>query len=422
MSEAAYDLHTQESASFATAGEALAPRINIETFCTSPEFAEACQAAAIDRRMAKTNVRVEMGGADAAAKRFASVATPHLIVVESAEGGFNMFGELEALAAVCDEDTKVIVAGPSNDVTIYRELLRQGVSEYLVTPCSAVQLIDAVTTIFGDPEQAPTAKVISVFGVKGGVGSSILAHNLSWAMSVFSERETLLVDMDVEFGTAALDFNVEAKHSVVDALSDLDGLDEMKLARLIYSQSDNLKLLPAPAAVHTKVEASEDGVLTLLDTVRVACDTAVLDLPHCWTPGIRTAMLQSNEIVLVATPDLASLRNLKTAYDYLTNARRNDAPPKIVLNQTGVPKRPEIPARDFADIVGAPLDLEIPFDAALFGAALNNGQMLAEVQKKHKIIDMVDDFSKRLLGMKAASAPKSSAFDLKSIIGSLGKS
>ena len=421
MSEAAQDLHAQDNGEYRLGGEMLAPRINIEAFCSSPDFAAACQGAAIDRRMAKTNFRVAMGGAEAAAKRFADLATPHLIIVESVEGGFNMFGELESLAAVCDEDTKVIVTGPSNDVTIYRELLRQGVSEYLVTPCSAVQIIDAVTGIFATPDDAPIAKVISVFGVKGGVGSSILAHNLAWAMSTYSDRETLLVDMDLEFGTAALDFNVEAKHSIADALSDLDGLDEMKLARLIYPQNEKLKLLPAPAAVHTRIEAGEDGVMTLLDTVRMSCDTAVFDLPHGWSSGVRTALLQSNEIVLVATPDLASLRNLKTAYDFLSNERRNDVAPKIVLNQTGVPKRPEIPGKDFAEIVGAPLDLEIPFDAALFGAALNNGQMLSEVQKKHKIIDMVDDFAKRLLGMKPTVAPTSSGFDLKEILKSLSK-
>ena len=81
----------------------------------------------------------------------------------------------------------------------------------------------------------------------------------------------------------------------------------------------------------------------------------------------------------MATPDLASLRNAKNIIELIKSARPNDAPPRLVINQVGVPKRPEIPAKDFAETMGVDPVAVLPFDPALFGQAANNGQMLIEI-------------------------------------------
>ena len=380
--------------------DAIAPRISLAVFCVTPGFATCMQTASGDRRMAKTKVWIGMGGCDAAVKRYQDRATPNLVIVETQEQGFSVFSDLERLAEVCSEETRVIVAGPSNDVSLYRELIRQGVCEYLVTPSSPLQVIEAITTAFATPGSAPVARSIVVFGVRGGVGSSVICHNLAAFLAQNSEKDTVLVDMDFEFGTAALDFNIEVKHTVVDAFSDLDSLDDVKIQRLIYPFNDYLKLLPAPADLRDKLMLSDDSALTLLDAMRHSCDLLVIDAPHSWSPSVACSLRQAETIMLVASPDLACLRNLKTVFDWLVEERPHDARPRIILNQIGMPKRPEISAREFQEIVGAPIDAFIPYEPAIFGAAQNDGKLLGQITGGQKIAAKIEALADSILGLE----------------------
>lgn len=395
----------------------IAPRISIEAFCVTPGFASAMQTAAADRRMAKTKTQVGMGGCGAAVKRYADRGTPNLVIVESEEEGFGVFAELERLAAVCGEDARVLVAGPSNDVSLYRELIRQGVADYLVTPSSPLQIIEAVTNIYATPDAAPVARSVVVYGVRGGVGASVIAHNLAASLAQMLQKDTVLADLDFEFGTAALDFNIEAKHTIVEALYDLDDLDDVKVQRLLHKHSEHLSLLPAPADLKDKLWLNEDAALSLLDALRHACDMLVVDAPHAWSPGVACALRQAETIVLVAAPDLACLRNLKSVADWLQEERPHDAPPKIVLNQVGVPKRPEISSSEFKEIIGAEVDLSIPYDPGAFGEAQNDGKLLSQISSGQRAAAKIDALAQSLVdrgaGASAAGKARSGGSDAK---------
>jgi pilus assembly protein CpaE len=112
-------------------------------------------------------------------------------------------------------------------------------------------------------------------------------------------------------------------------------------------------------------------------------------VPHAWPGWIKRTLIGVDQIVIVAAPELASLRNAKSLFETLRQSRPNDRAPKIVLNLTGVPKRPEIAASEFGKALGAPLNAIVPFDAQLFGMAANNGQMLAEVQPSAKAAEIL---------------------------------
>lgn len=403
--------------------DVIAPRITIDSFCVSAAFATSMQTAAHDRRMAKPKTSVSMGGVGAAMKRYAEAETPHLIIVETNESGYGIFSELERLAEVCSPDTGVVVAGPSNDVGLYRELIRQGVCEYLVTPSSPLQIIEAITSVFSSPEDAPPAHSAGVYGVRGGVGASIIAHNLAIALSERTEKDTVLLDLDMEFGTAALDFNIEAKHTVADAVLDIEHLDDVKVQRLLYKYSEQLSILPSPADLRDRAALTDETILMLLDVLRKSCDWLVVDTPHSWSPAVACAMRQVEMLVLVATPDLACLRNLKTVVEWAREARPQDAAPKIVLNQVGAPKRPEISEREFKEIVGVGVDVSIAFEPAVFGAAQNDGKLLRDVGGGQKIAPKIDALIDGLIGRdaKAASTGKS-AGALGMLSGLFGKS
>lgn len=372
------------------------PRISIDAFCLSPDTGVTLQRVASDRRLSRAHVNVQMGGTAAAIEHYASSSTPSLVIIEVVENKQEIDRNLESLAHVCDAGTKVIVIGQTNDITLYRELIRQGVSEYLVAPLTVPQIIDSVSGLYVDPSSAPVGRTIVFAGAKGGAGSSTLAHNIAWCISERMEHDVTIVDLDLPFGTAGLDFNEDPTQGVADALMDPDRLDDQLLDRLLVKCSEHLSLFSAPGSLEREYALSIPAFDSILDTVRGSVPCMILDLPHIWEPWSRHILTTADEIVITATPDLASLRNTKNIIDTMKQARQNDEPPRLVLNQVGVPKRPEIPAKDFAEAIGSEVSLILPFDPQLFGTASNNGQMICDLKPDAKAAAGIVELAKIL--------------------------
>src|SRR5258708_7082584 len=356
------------------------PRISIEAFCEFPDTDAALQHAATDRRLSKAHLGIHAGGVKEAVAYFKQNQTPNLLIVETKGQGDAVLQELEQLAVVCDESTKVIVIGRSNDVHLYRELVRRGVSEYLVGPLGPLQLIETISGLYVNPNAPPIGRVVVVAGARGGVGASTIAHNIAWYIAEGLKINTAIVDFDLPFGTAGLNFNEDPGQGVADALIAPDRLDDVLLDRLLIKCGEHLSLFAAPALLDRDYEVDASAYESVIDQVRSSIPCVVVDVPHAWSSWARQTLCAADEIVIVATPDLASLRNTKNMIDVVKSRRANDAAPKLVLNQVGVAKRPEIPVKEFAAAVGQEPVLVLPFDPQLFGTAANNGQMLAEVQ------------------------------------------
>ncbi|MGF1462549.1 MAG: AAA family ATPase [Maricaulaceae bacterium] len=383
------------------------PRITVEAFCERAETAALMHHCAADRRLSRAHIGVQSGGLSAAIERFHDESTPNLVLVESGMRGRGLFDQLDELANVCEPDTKVIVIGAANDISLYRELMRRGVSEYLVPPMAPVHVIRAISTLYADPETPFAGKLIAFVGARGGSGSSTVAHNTAWCIAEATRSDATIIDFDLPFGTAGLDFNQDVAQGVADALDQPDRIDDVLLERLLVRCTDRLTLLAAPATLDKDWEVDAEAFEQVVETVRATSPFVVLDMPHTWSRAMRAMILASDEVVLTATPELASLRNAKNLFDLLKAARPNDAPPKLVLNQVGMPKRPEIPVKDFAEALGVEPALVLPFDPQLFGAAANNGQMIAELKPDAKAAEGFTHLAAVATGRTAVSRPKS---------------
>ncbi|MEG6508456.1 CtpF protein [Methyloligella sp. 2.7D] len=360
------------------------PRINIQAFCEDRETAESIQKASSDRRLARAHVNVRMGGIDAAVTFFRDASTPNLIIIESLRNGQALLEELDRLADVCDQGTKVIAIGHVNDVLLYRELLRRGVNEYIVAPTDVQDIIESISDIYTNPETGPIGQVAAFIGAKGGCGSSTVCHNTAFAIADHLDNEVVIADMDLPFGTAGLDFNQDPMQGIADALAAPERLDEVLLDRLLSRCSDHLSLFAAPGTLENPFEVSTQSCETVLDVVRANVPWVCVDLPHLWTDWAQQVIVRADHIVLTAVPDLANLRNAKNIVDQLKSKRENDRPPFLALNAVGMPKRPEISVKDFAQALELDPAVVIDFDAPLFGTAANNGQMIEEISAKSK--------------------------------------
>ena len=384
------------------------PRVNIQAFCEDQETAAVIQKASEDRRLAKAHVTVQMGGVEAAVAFYRNASTPNLIIIESLLDRKEMLTELERLAEVCDPGTKVIAIGHVNDVLLYRELLRRGVSEYVVAPTSVSQIIESIASIYADPETGPVGQVIAFVGAKGGAGSSTICHNTAFAIASALQSDVVIADLDLPFGTAGLDFNQDPLQGIADALATPERLDEVLLDRLLSRCSDHLSLFAAPTSLDRPYDVNPEACETVLDVVRENVPWVAVDVPHLWTAWAKEVVLKADHVVLTAMPDLASLRNTKNLVDQLKAARPNDRPPLLVLNQVGVPKRPEISVKDFAHAIELEPKIVIDFDAQLFGTAANNGQMIEEVSEKSKAAEAFRNLANLLTDRSEQKSERSS--------------
>ena len=397
-----------------------APRVSIQAFCASVETAASVQAAADDRRMAKAHLRVQMGGVAAAVEAYRSSPTPNVIMLETDARADDILGGLDELSEVCDEGTRVIVIGRFNDIVLYRELIRRGVSDYLIAPVRAIDVVGAVCGLFSAPDAKPVGRVLAVVGAKGGVGASTVAHNIAWAIARDLSLDSVVADLDLAFGTAGLDYNQDPPQGVADAVFSPDRIDTAFIDRLLSKCTDHLSLLAAPATLDRVYDFTAEAFEPVFDALRASVPCVVLDVPHIWTGWTKRVLVGADDILIVAAPDLANLRNAKNLVDLLRNARPNDRRPFYCLNQVGVPKRPEIKPADFAKALEDDPIAVIPFEPPVFGTASNNGQMIAEVAAGHRTAEMFRHLAQVLTGRAAAKKARGSLFA--PLIGKLLKS
>ncbi len=298
-----------------------------------------------------------------------------------------------------------------NDILLYRDLMARGISEYLVTPFAVVDFIRTISHLYTSAGATPVGKIVAFVGAKGGVGASTLAHNVAWSIPRDLDIQTVLVDLDLGFGTAGLDFNQDPPQGIAEAVFAPDRVDSNLVDRLLSRCSEKLCILAAPATLDRIYDFPETAFDAIIDILRGSTPCVILDVPHMWTAWARRMLIGADEIVLVAAPDLANLRNAKSMLDTVRAARPNDAKPKLVLNLVGVPKRPEIAINDFVKAV----DLEpagiVSFEPKLFGTAANNGQMIAEVEPAGKINETISELARAVTGRSEIRKAKKNLLD-----------
>jgi pilus assembly protein CpaE len=393
------------------------PRISIQAFCDTDGVANPIERAGEDRRMAKAHVKVHMGGIPTAIEFYQSAPTPNLILLESRSEPKQLLEQLGQLSEHCDPTTKVVVIGHYNDVGLYRELIRNGISEYVIAPVSMADIVSVISTIFVDPEAEPIGRSIAFVGAKGGVGSSTIAHNVAWTVSSLFKSEVVVADLDLAFGTANINFDQDPAQGIAEAVFSPERIDEVYLDRLLAQCAEHLSLLAAPSTLERVYDFDSDAFSQIIDTAQRTAPVLVLDVPHIWSGWSKNTLMKADEVVITATPELANLRNTKNLMDMLKRLRPNDPPPKLVLNQAGVPKRPEITAQDFAEPLGITPMAVIPFEPLLFGNAANNGRMLGEMDTKSPVVATINEIAHVLTGRSEIKVRKKAG--LGNILGKL---
>jgi pilus assembly protein CpaE len=382
----------------APTGEAPAPPIQIHASWDRPEIGKLLESLAADHRLARADIDIARGGIDSAVMRFSGQPSPNLLIIDTTLRRAEMLASLDRLAQAIDSDCKIIILGALNDIGLLRELALRGVSEYIVPPLKAEDLARAVCRLYARNDQS---RVIAVIGARGGVGASTIAHNLAWSIAERQDACAALIELDCAFGGGV--FNIgrpEEEKAVADLLSAPEAIDDDTLARVAVQHTKHLQSVRAPATLERLFELAPETVERLVRHARRANPYVVLDLPHVWNAWVKQTLANADEVVLVAAPDLASMRNTKSMVEALAPLREGKSATTIALSMVGVPKRPEINAKDFTGAVGAAPAAVIAFDPMLFGQCETNHQMLGEAEPLSKAALALDALAATLTGRK----------------------
>jgi len=383
-------------------------KLHIDAFAVSPDVRQALQQVKEDRDLAKSRVNLLEGGLARAIDHYVDNPTPQVIIAEDNGNDQELIDNLGHLAEVCEPGTKVIVLGKLNDIGIYRYLMAQGVSEYLVTPVSAQEILNTIQSIFSDPSAPPRGKLFAFVGARGGVGSSSLAQNVAWQLAEMIGDDVIYIDFDIAFGTAGLAFNTDSKQTIAEALASPERVDPVLIERFLVKYGDHLKLLLSPADLRPEFTIEIEAIDKILDITRQMAPFVIADMPHLWANWSDHLMRVADELVIVALPDLPNLRDAKSLVDQFVPKRGDALPTRLVLNRMDAYRKTQLSAKDFQETLGIAAMATLPFDPNLFGTASNNGQMLGETAKAHKVVDSIRQIAGQMSGRQAVAKQRPS--------------
>ena len=314
----------------------------------------------------------------------------------------------------------MVVLGKLNDIVLYRQLIARGVSEYLVTPFGVVDFVQAMSQLFSVQGAKPLGRVIAVVGAKGGVGASTVAHNLAWSLASGHRDGHHHRRLRSRVRNCRTGLQSGPAPGVAEAVFAPDRVDAVLVDRLLSKCGDHLSLLAAPATLDRVLDFGEASFDSLVDAMRASTPWVVIDVPHQWSGWARRMLVFADEVIVVASPDLANLRNAKNLIDNVEERapQRCSAaagPERSRHAQAAGNRRPRnSPRRSRL----APTAV-IPHDAKLFGAAANNGQMIAEIEPNGKTAQVFADLASALAGRTDVRKPKRGV--LEPLIAKLGR-
>ncbi len=376
------------------------PRITVEAWAQSESVTSAVRTAYDSRHMIRAKSKeLSEGSPEDAIQYYTDRATPDLLVIEINFDEAGTRAYLESLKDRCSEKTQVVLIGRINDVRFYKDMIDEGVSEYILAPVDGMRLVDVIGKIY-QTNQFNNAGRLSLFiGACGGVGSTTLALNTAYAAAEKLDAPTLLVDMDVGYGSIQLNLNsTEGGQDIGQALFNDRSVDEGFIAQLIQRVTNRLDVIMSPSTLERNLDLSQEHVDRVMDALRSSAPHTIIDMPHHWSQWVRSTMALANDIVIVTQPDMVGLRNTKQIFQMLQGMRRDTSHPQYIINMAGRAKRDEVKTNHFVEAIGIQPLMVINDDPKAFSLSSNEGRPIVQRDTNSQLTSQFTEIASALQG------------------------
>jgi pilus assembly protein CpaE len=308
---------------------------------------------------------------DAALRRLHEGLNPRVLVIDLSESTAPI-SELSAARAVGGADLKVLVLGSVNDVSLYRDMIAAGATDYLVKPPNREQLSALFEKNTGGGNTGGLGNVIAFLGSRGGVGNTTAAVSTAWVLAEERKERTALVDLDLHFGTVALKLDTDPGNGLCEALEQPSRIDSLFIERAMIKVTDNLRILAAEAAMTDPLIVDTGAIDVLLYELRRKFQWVVIDMPRFVSPLQRVVLAAASRTIVLCERSLAGLRDTIRVQTVL----REHAPQsRVLLIESGAHgDRATVGKSEFEKAAGKSFDGSLSYDTKAAGAAANAGQ------------------------------------------------
>ena len=281
----------------------------------------------------------------------------------------------------------------SFDPRLMLEAMRAGVTECVTEPLTPKALEDAVRRVLTNTPAQAAGQLVAFVGAKGGVGTTTLAVNTAAVVGRAARGHVLLIDLHIGQGDGAVFLGVEPRFSVIDALENIQRVDESFFAGVVEQTTAGIHLLGSSTRpIHATVEGRR--IKALLDTAAQTYRVTVLDVPRS-DPAMLDALDAATVIVVVTSQEIASLRNAVQMADALRH-RYGASRIRIVINRFD--ERSAIPQADIERAVGGSVKHLIPSDYRVAVEALNAGRPLV-LESDGRLAKALQALARDLVGL-----------------------
>ena len=304
------------------------------------------------------------GTVDAAITQLAERTSPRLLIVD-VSGSSDPVAQVKSLAEVCEPGTGVIVIGDVNDIRLYRELKQVGVVEYYFKPLvSTLVTATANSILTGSVEQrgSRAGKLITVVGVRAGVGATTIAACAAWHLAELHQRRVALLDLDLYFGDAALQLDATPTHALAEALEHPERVDDLFLERITIHVTERLRLLSSLENLAEPGVLAEDSILSLLAKLMGRYRYVFVDMPSAMVPRLLRVLHLPGLCLLVSNASLVSARDL-IRFREIVGPSSAERQVLHILNKNGADGA--LPPAEFLRAAGEAPDITMPYDGEI---------------------------------------------------------
>ncbi|MBV9783512.1 MAG: pilus assembly protein [Acidisphaera sp.] len=348
-------------------------RAHVLAFVTDPETEAVLREVLVDA--APQGLDVRRGDIRVAVAALHKMPTPKILIVD-VSGEEQPFTALANLSDVVEPDVRVLVVGDQENVNFYRQVTRGlGALEYLYKPLTR----DMVARFFGplvmpqaaQQEAVHGGRVVTITGVRGGVGATTIAANLAWYFGVGARRHTVLLDPDLHTGNAAMLLDAKAGSGLRTALEAPQRIDELFVERVAQPIGDRLHVLAGEERLTEQPVYAAGAAQRLLDALRKRYNFVVADVPFAPLQLYRDLLDHAHQRVLVMEPTLAGIREALRMLA-LPSGPTQPRRAVVVLNRLGLPGG--LSRAQVEDALKLKPDVCIPYLPRQLGTAASMGE------------------------------------------------
>lgn len=295
--------------------------------------------------------------------------------------------ELEELDDIHHKNAAIIVIGDKQNAQLLSIAISADISAFLDTNYKSNELEDTIHKILFKRSNANRKSTFSMFiNAKGGAGSSFISSNIAYILSHTKYSEVAVVDMDLQFGSIGLNFNINApKYTIIDALNEVDELDRISLAGYMEKYNDSLSLmLPSIHDIVIPGEVKPQALEKLLMLIQNNYDHLIIDVPRIIDPLSMMIMDKADNIIIVLQQNLAQFRDGRRLI-YILNKDLEIDLDRIIIIVNRYDKNNTLKKSDMVKLVGHNRVYTITNDFDLVVSTSNLGIPLCEHAENSKV-------------------------------------